>query len=359
MIAFLVAVACTGLSPSPAESAEVSHQPAPVHVREIVSQRYHIDKKYASMRGPHGFDHATLLDGPRELVWIVGYHTEVVDAESKEAVSQEFMCHANLDFDASEYYQTFSTRVPLSGRVFTLSQGQQDIAFPEGYGIPVPSDMDLSLATQVLNLNIDNPKKLNVRHKVQVRFVRDSEATVPMQALYQSAVEGFKALTPEARYYGLESEEVDPSLHGPGCDLGQAAVLGDEDPDALGQKFTAHWVVEPGEEVNRTNVTRFLNLPFDTRAHYVAVHLHPFAESLTLKDLTAGKTVLHAKAMNTPDRIGLKHVEHYAGADGIQLHKDHEYELVSVYKNTSDQAVDSMAVMYLYLHDPTFEKPVW
>ena len=36
--------------------------------------------------------------------------------------------------------------------------------------------------------------------------------------------------------------------------MGQAAIAGDVDEDRLGQKFTAHWVVEPGLEVNRTDV---------------------------------------------------------------------------------------------------------
>ena len=84
------------------------------------------------------------------------------------------MCHANLDFDAKTHYGHFPTSPPISGRVFTLSQGQQDIHFPPGMGIPVRSDLQLSLATQVLNLNIEDPD-LNVRHKVEIEFVRDSD----------------------------------------------------------------------------------------------------------------------------------------------------------------------------------------
>ena len=185
-----------------------------VQTREIVSSKYHIDAKYASMRGPSGFDHSVLLETEKpELLWITGYKTTVVDAKSKEELSQEFMCHANLDFDASVYYDHFPKAPPISGRVFTLSQGQQEIHFPTGMGIPIRSDLQLSLATQVLNLNIDKPN-LDVRHKVEIEFVRDSDLNAWREAhadfevvpLYQTAVQGFKALE-NARYYGVAHDE--------------------------------------------------------------------------------------------------------------------------------------------------------
>ena len=152
--------------------------------------------------------------------------------------------------------------------------------------------------------------------------------------------------------------EVDPALHGAGCGVGSPAIDGmtDEMNMASGSPPIGS---PPGREVNVTNVTRFLNLPFDTEAHYIAVHLHPFAESLTLRDLTLGQDVFSAATKNSPDKIGLDAVEYYASEEGIKLYKDHQYELVSVYDNPLDEEVDSMAVMYLYLHDKQFTKPVF
>ena len=95
----------------------------------------------------------------------------------------------------------------------------------------------------------------------------------------------------------------------------------------------------------------------DLRIHYVAVHLHPFAESLTLRDVTTGETVLASKAENRPERIGLARVEQIASAKGITLHKDHQYELVSAYNNTTSQNRTAMAVMYLYVEDTEFKRP--
>jgi hypothetical protein len=242
-----------------------------VQKREIVSKPYHIDKIYASMFGPSGFDYSTLGDPDEvELMWITGYKTLVVDAKSQDGLSQEFMCHANLDFDAKTYYEHFPKSPPISGRVFTLSQGQQEIHFPPGMGIPVRSDLQLSLATQVLNLNLEKVD-LDVRHQVEIEYVRDRDLDAYRAAnpgwevtpLYQTAVQGFKALE-NARYYGVPHDEADPEELGGGCSVGKSAVEGDVDEDTHGQKFTAHWIVPPGREENRTNVTRFLNLPNDT-----------------------------------------------------------------------------------------------
>ena len=331
---------------------------APVHTKEIVSKPYHIDKKYLSMRGPYSYDYPVLMETEKpELLWIVGYQSDVIDAKSQETISQEWMCHANLDLDTEEYFKEFPTAPSMSGRLFTLSQGQSRIDFPPGFGIPVASDMELSLVTQVLNLNIDKPKDLKVRHKVQIRFLRDSELTQPITPLFQAAVEGFKALE-DARYYGIAMDELhDPDTLGPGCSVGQAAIEGDVDEDALGQKFSAHWVVEPGEEINRTNVTRFFNLPYDTTAHYIAVHLHPWAKSLELRDLTTNESVYLANVTPAEGRVGIERVQYYSSADGIPLKKGHEYEVVSIYDNTSKENADSMAVMYLYLKDKRFKKP--
>ena len=39
------------------------------------------------------------------------------------------------------------------------------------------------------------------------------------------------------------------------------------------------------------------------------------------------------------------------------MYADHEYELVSVYENTSAEAQDSMAIMFLYMLDQKFTRP--
>ena len=59
------------------------------------------------------------------------------------------------------------------------------------------------------------------------------------------------------------------------------------------------------------------------------------------------------------DQIGLDHVDHFSSVEGLPIKHDHEYELVSVYDNTSGEAQDAMAVMFLYHHDKDFKKPTF
>ena len=41
--------------------------------------------------------------------------------------------------------------------------------------------------------------------------------------------------------------------------------------------------------------------------------------------------------------------------EGLPLYKDHGYEMVSIYNNTSDKEQDAMAVMIFFLKDKTFD----
>ena len=205
----------------------------------------------------------------------------------------------------------------------------------------------------MLNLNIDDPD-LVVRHKITIDFVRDQELDTPMKPLYMKSANGLVSLEEDVGYYDVA--EPDATMHGPGCLVGQAAS-GHVRKDEFDRKFAGHWVVKPGREVNRTLVTEWMNLQFDTTAHYIAVHLHPFAESLELRDLTTGETVFKSKARNFDDKIGLEEVEYFSSEEGLPLYQDHEYEVVSTYFNTTDVDQDSMAVIFMYVMDPEFVKP--
>lgn len=327
--------------------------PQDVESETLLSEVYTIDRKYRSMMGPYSQREVRLgeVDAP-ELVWIVGYEASMVDASGEGAMPQDFMCHSNLDIDVQAHHAVLGANPGYSSRLFTLSQGQFSIRFPDGFGIPVLSSEPLELTTQVLNLNHEG-ESLGVRHQVRIDYVRDAEVEGEIQALFPSSAYGLTLLEGEDGYFGVRRP--DEEAHGPGCLAGQNASP-HEYEDGLGRTFTGHWVVEPGREENRTLVTRLMNLPFDTEIHYIAVHLHPFAESLELRDLTTGEIVFHSKAENYDDKIGLARVDYFSSREGLPVYRDHEYEMVSVYENTTDEDQDSMAVMYLYLRDHSFDR---
>ncbi|HET9795399.1 MAG TPA: hypothetical protein VFS34_13180 [Thermoanaerobaculia bacterium] len=322
-------------------------------VREELSDYYTIDKKYRSMTGPQSTMPVAMEPGPPELLWITGYSADVVGDAGDPAGLDQFMCHSNLDLDSSEYIRRFHLKHDVNPRLFTLSQGQMDIEFPAGFGIPVWSDEKLSLTTQVLNLNYDDCD-MKVRHRTRIRYVRDRDLSFAMLPLYEDAVFGLKLLTGADGRFGMDPRHAEHG--GASCLPGQNAATFQYHDD-YGRTFTGHWIVRPGREVNRTPVDAMLGLKRDTTIHFIAVHLHPFAESLELVDATEGKTVWKSWAKNPADRIGLDRVDTFESAEGIPIRHDHHYELVSTYNNTSGEDQDSMAVMYLYLRDPDFRRP--
>lgn len=328
--------------------------PLPVHEVVLVSDSYRVDDIYRSMLGPASVRRFAFDRRHPQLIWITGFRAEIV-GDDGEPLSPEFMCHSNLDFVDS---QRHSALVRGEGarsvrRLFTLSQGQMEVEFPEGFGIPVDSSEVFDLTTMVLNLN-PQPEAFDVRHETTIEFVRDSEAGREMKPLYQFALQSMVLLDGPDGFPAVPAGEG----HGTSCAVGMAAPRETAIDDAFGRRFAAHWVVEPGRHVYHTPVSHMLNIPGETtRVHYIAVHLHPFAESLELRDWTTGETVFKSRARNREDAIGLRHVDSFSSKEGLVLHRDHGYELVATYDNTSDEPQDSMAVMFLYAEDPVFEKP--
>ncbi|MEM9553008.1 MAG: hypothetical protein AAGC60_02030 [Acidobacteriota bacterium] len=356
----LGAGALVALGPSMAPDAAALQ--AELERREVVlSQVYEVDDVYPSMTGPSSQVGVQVGDPDAdELVWITGYRATMVGPDGTTQLPQEFMCHSNLDVDAQVHQMLHGPSPSFNPRLFTLSQGQLEIEFPPGFGIPMRSTETLSLTTQVLNLNLPAERlaaePVQVRHRVEIEFVRDADlaqSDLTMTPLVPTAAFGLALLEGEDGYYGVASP--DEEMHGSSCLTGEAASAHAYD-DPHGRVFTGHWKVPPGRQVNETLVTELLRVPYETTIHYIAVHLHPFAESLTLRNLTTGEVLFESRAQNFDDKIGLAHVDAFSSVEGVRIDPDHEYQLVSVYENTSGAEQDSMAVMYIYLRDHETEE---
>jgi len=318
------------------------------------SQPYRVDKIYKSMKGPASTKTISLGEGDaHELIWITGMWAEMVDATSLKSASQDFMCHTNLDFDIQYRQKLFKNITLQHSRLITLSQGQLAMDLPDGYGIPVYSHEPLNLETQVLNLNIANANS-NIQHKITIEYIYDRDLKKPLKPLFTVGAQGMVLVEGNDPYF--EISEVDPSLHGPGCSFGQTASDVKYEDQETGSKFTGHWILKPGREVNSTATSIFMNILYDTTLHYAEVHVHPFAESLELKDRTTGETVIKSFAQNFTDRLGLKNVDYFSSVEGVPIFKDHEYELISIYNNTSGVDQDAMGHMVLFLYDKYFRK---
>jgi hypothetical protein len=335
--------------------AAVAAGEAPVRRLEVLSPVYRVDREHRSMMGPSS---AQVLEFPEaddpELLWVTAFGTTMVAADGVTAMPDEFMCPSNLDFDREHHALLHDLPIYHSNRLFTLSQGQLEIRLPEGFGLPYYSDETFVLSTQVLQLNHDG-ESYDVRHKITLEYVRQRDlkaAKLEMKPLFMTSGWGLVSLDEAAAHWGREgtSEE----HQGPGCLPGDAAS-DDQRDDALGQAFSGHWVVPPGRQTNRTLVTDLLAIRYDTTVHYIAVHLHPFAESIELRDLTTGESVFRSNVEGLDDRIGIRRVQHFERVEGIPMFAGHEYELVSVYNITTDRDQDSMAVLLFYMLDKEFK----
>ena len=326
---------------------------------ELLSAAHTVDRVYRSMHGPQERRRLQLFEfDRRERVWITGCCLQVVAEDGVTPSSNRFTCHANIDRGADRGSPAVDVR-HRDQRLFTLSQGQMQIRFPAGFGIPLDSDTHLDVVMQVLNLQpLPHPQR--VRHRLTITVVRQLEDAPPLIPLYETGVSGMKTLEasepgtgwlgraawPDKQRFLTADPQVDTSAL---CLSGRMATVIDQETERWGRRLTGHWLLDPGRETLTTRVTHMLQLDCDTTAHFIAVHLHPYAESLELFDATLGRRVFISHARSHRSRPGLRSVDTFSSVAGIPIYRDHEYELKSVYNNTSGEDQDAMAVLYLYL----------
>jgi hypothetical protein len=338
----LLPIACAHGPQQTEEPVPIASPSASESVLTLVSETLRIDTTYHSMEGPYYQVRFTM--GPAErsdIVWITAMSADVVTPKLAP-LPVEFFCHANLDFDADVHRRLFKTDRAISNRLFTLSQGHEVMRFPDGFGIPVRTNETLSLTTQVLSNNgVDAPKEVRVR--IRVHYVRSGER--PMKALALTSAIGAVSTDGQNGHHGMHDG------HQMGAATAGVAKSQHEFRDTLGHRFSGHWIVPPGQHRVRTVVTEWMKVEPDTRVHYIGVHVHPFAQRITLRDMTTGQEVFTSHITPLEGRIGISKVTDFSSARGLRLHADHHYELIADYENPTPRDVDAMAVLFLYVRD--------
>jgi hypothetical protein len=337
----LTLIACVH---SPLRQEPLAHRTstsASEDVLTLISDALVIDTTYHSMEGPYQQVHFKIAGDRSDTLWITGMSADVVGPDLAP-LPVEFFCHANLDYDAELHRRLFNTYRSTSNRLFTLSQGHEVMRFPEGFGIPVRSDEPLTLVTQVLSNNgVDSEKQVRVR--VRVHYVR--KGARPMKALFLTSAIGAVSTDGHNGHYGLHDD------HQMGSSTAGVAKSRHEYRDTLGHRFSGHWIVPPGKHRVRTVVTKWMNLEADTRVHYIGVHVHPFAQQITLRDMTTDQEVFTSRIIPLEGRIGISKVTDLSSTSGVRLYVDHHYELIADYDNPTSQNADAMAVLFLYVRD--------
>jgi len=365
---------------------------------ELLTPRYALEDVYMSMEGPNSnhplvpvsLESEELVKCVKTLasdenVWLTGLETTLIDADSEEVISPEFFCHGNLtispyQIDIEAHQSLFGAKLHQDWRLITLVPGKMDIHFPPGFGIPLKNSSRLDYFTMALNQNPGLPSR-DIKMKSRVYTTEK-----PTKPLFQRALSVYQRYVLEP---GLENLELLPglnfhdSLH-PGAlcsDSGDENVCGPLPsvfeagentmdvmtwhpgaaccvasasqggiiPEKYGDEHTIHWMVPPGNHRYRSEVTEQLDLPFDTTSHYVTGHLHPMGTSLKLVEMDTQKVVFDITAKCRTDRMGVVEMSEIQSIEGVPLQAGKRYELIAEYNNTSDESIDAMGIMYLYM----------
>jgi len=308
---------------------------------QLESPELLVDNIYQSMDGPQAILNLELNSGDSCIKWITGFKAEVF-REGTQEHNNDFLCHTNIDFFNGVHYKNLKLPKRINSqypRLGTLSNGINQLNFPEGFGFPVADKDAFIIASRTLNHNIEDAF-FKVKHKIEF-------STKPAEA-------NLKPLVPKAlvllQDYNRENpdnpeQSDDPNLCLP-LDLKNHSF-----PNEDGVRYAAHWVLPKGEHLYKFNVTYQLRLTENTTIHAMAAHLHPDAQKFTLYDLTANRAVYTINCENYDEKIGLKDVSTYSSEEGLPLYADHEYELQLHTYNPSDGFRDMMAVLFIYVYD--------
>ncbi len=302
------------------------------HVKTVVYKNYKIDRVYHSMEGPFSMRPVSFKHGSNDgAAWITSYHGEPVDHVTGQP-APEFMCHTLLSINVPE-------RNDVKPYIAT-SQGQSKIEFPPGFAFRTnDKPPNLQLVGMVLNNNASR-----IGRTVDFRFTIHYLEQAAAEAKGVQPLEAFNVAANCVLGGG-----VDPNAFA--CEPAMAQSI---KPDGNQVPHTRHWLVPPGRHTYTTDVTPDLpNFPGDKMIHYISMHVHPYAESLELRDKTLNRLVWKGKAQQAadPNDARILTTEHYSNSAGLPFVKGHRYQLIAVYNNRTDHKIDAMAVLWMFVAD--------
>ena len=315
---------------------------------KMLSPTFVIDGIYKSMEGPKASRYIQ-LDDSEKLLWITGFNVKAVDAKTDEALSNDYICHMNVDINDTKYYSHWKLEDRIGKqypRLTSLSHGLESFDFPKGYGVPIIGNDFLFVTTQTLNHN--QPKIFKkVKHEVSVK--------------YESAGEKQKPLMSKTVYIQLPFDKHDPFKEP--LDPGSNQCIPVETKnhtycDKAGNMLSGHWVIPQGIKSYRSSINEQLQIKDSARLHFSAPHVHPFATSISVFDKTENKMVFTCKVTNYKNKIGLQKIETFSSEKGIWLYSNHEYELVMTTNNTSKIDQDMMGSMFLFFYDEELDRQI-
>ena len=312
---------------------------------KMLSPTFLVDNIYKSMEGPKA-SNPVLLSQDSTLVWITGFKVSAEDADTGKIMSNDFICHLNVDINDVKYYSYFGLENRIGKqypRLTSLSHGMESFEFPEGYGIPMKGNDLLFVTTQTLNHNIKEAS-FKIKHHVSIDYQKEIS---------------LKPLMSKTAFIMLPYDQYDPykSPIDPGADFCIPVETKNHSyDDGKGNKLSGHWVVPVGKNVYRSTINHQLELKDSLRLQAAAIHVHPFATQIMLYNKTLQKPVFTSKITNHDKSIGLTEIENFTSTDGVWLYANQEYEIVLEVNNTSIENQDMMGSMFLFFYDSEMDE---
>jgi len=342
------------------------------HSFEILSKMHTVDRVYPSMKGPSDTQFFKLEDVTKpELLWLKSVKVDILDKQG-ESQSSEYLCHSNLYFsDYQRHHKIFGRSITPNQRFIDINQGLLTVLLPDGFGIPIMSGEQLKFHSMVMNLQ-EKPEPFDLQLKTTFEYVRNSERVGPMKALAQRAIPMWipvAAVDAHAHHHASPEESSEGSMDEGMTNEkyqadGEDGLSAPANPTPRGYRTrpdgvseTRHWMVPPGRHSFSYRPDKGLKMPFPKASiHVLTGHMHAYGESIELRDLTTGESLFVNRAKGFDDAIGIEFMTHYSSQDGFLVHRDHKYEILATYNNTSSSDIDAMAVIYLYYLDERFDE---
>lgn len=315
---------------------------------KMISPTFYIDGIYKSMEGPKSSNY-TQLSQDSTLLWMTGFHVKALDSKSLKGISNDFICHTNIDFNDVKYFSNFHLENRIGKfypRLTSLSHGLENFNFPKGYGIPMKGNDLLYITTQSLNHNIPDANFF-IKHEVTIDYTAHDSSIKPLLSrtvfimLPYDKANPYKSPLDPGKDFCIPVETKNHSYE-----------------DGKGNVLSGHWVIPIGKNSYKSPIDNQLQIEDSLRLHAAAVHVHPFATKIVLFDKTANKPVFSSKITNYTDKIGLSKIDAFSSEAGTWMYKNHEYELVLEVNNTTSTTQDMMGSMFLFFYDAELDRKI-
>ena len=222
-----------------------------------------------------------------EAVWIIGYKTSIYDYAGKEP-DRNFLCHTFLG-DRPFTQQDHPKMTAIYSDSFT-----RKVRLPQGFGLHVEAGQELYWLPLFNNRSEEGAR---VGMRLELAVIRVSDLVHPLKRLYSTL----------------------HSTHMP------------------------HLFFVPPE---RHDQERVVTLGFEGRIHFMGTHVHPFAESMELQNLTRDERVWRGASVRGGSGK-MTGFEVYSSVEGYPVQPGEAFRITSSYDNPTDGPVDAMAGLFI------------